>query len=97
MRLRGEVHDGVDALALDDVPHGVAITNVNFHESESLVCGDRLETGHVTGVRKRIQPHDLVGRMMLDPELDEIAADESGRACYEHPTHGGERPQRGSS
>jgi hypothetical protein len=24
---------------------------------------------------------------MLGPEMDEVGADESGRACYQHPTH----------
>jgi hypothetical protein len=51
------------------------------------VLRDRLEARHISGVGKRIQADDLIGLVMLHPELDEVAADESGRSRYKHPTH----------
>ena len=85
--LGGEMHDGVDAFSLEDVPHRIAVPDVTLHKCESLVLGDRLQTRHVSGVGKRVQADDFIGRVLLHPELDEVAADEAGRACYKHSTH----------
>ena len=87
VRLGSEVNDGVDSLALDDVAHGVAIANITLQECEPLVLCQRLEARQVTGVRERIQADHLVIGMMLRPELDEVAADETGGSRYKHPTH----------
>src|SRR5205814_8034920 len=92
VRFRGEVHDRIDTLALENVAHQVAIANVALHEAESLVLRHRFEARQVAGVGEGIEADDLVGRMMLRPELDEIAADESGGSCYKDLTHRGYIP-----
>src|SRR4026207_1363884 len=81
------MNDGVDSIALDDFVERVAVANVALDEREPLVVRQRLEVGQVTRVGERIQPDDHVAQVMLDPVVDEVRADESGRPCHQHSTH----------
>src|SRR6266480_3568412 len=87
VRLGGEMHDRVDAFPLDDVAHRVTVANVALHERELLVVCHGLETRQIAGIGQSVQPDDLVAWMMLRPELDKVAANESRRARNEHSTH----------
>src|SRR4051812_1744810 len=79
--------DCVDAIALEDFPHPVAIPDITLHEAELLVLRDRLKAGQVASVSQRIIPDNDVAGMMLDPPLNEVATDEPGSARNQHSTH----------
>src|ERR1700681_650136 len=87
MRFCSEMDDRIDPLALDDVVHGRAVSDIALSERAPLVVREWLEIRQIAGVRERVESHDHVARMMLGPEMDEVGADESGRARYQHPTH----------
>src|SRR5687768_10630281 len=84
---RGEMDDGIDSFAPDDLLQRLAITDVPLDEREALVICERLQVGEVRRVRKRVQTDDDVGWMVLRPVLDEVGADESGCSRDQHSTH----------
>jgi hypothetical protein len=79
--------DGIDSLALDDLVDRVAVANITLDEGESLVLRDRLEAREISRVGQRIESDNRVSRMLLGPELNEVAADESSGSRDEYPTH----------
>ena len=87
VRLGGKVHDRIDSLALHDFLHRFAIADVALDERKLLAVCDGLQTGNVAGVSKRIEADNDVGRVMLHPVLDEIAADKTCSSCNQHSTH----------
>src|SRR6185437_15793577 len=89
VRFRGKVHDGVDSFALDNLVHRIAVSNVSLHKREMSILCEWLEARKVTGIRQSVQSDDLVIWMVLRPELDEVAADKTGRSRYKYPTHRG--------
>src|SRR5262249_41976154 len=73
-----EVDDRVDLLVAQDALCELAVADVAFDEGEPLL--DVLEAGAVSGVREQVEDDDVVVRVALDPEADEVGADEPGSA-----------------
>ncbi len=76
MGLRGEVNDGANGVASEQLADQFAVGNVAVHKGVRGVRGKRIEIVGVAGVGERVKINDgfiAVG----EPILNEIAADES--------------------
>src|SRR5256885_10608886 len=87
MRFCGEMHNGVDRLTLQNRAYAITVADIALHEGEVLVFRDRLQTREVAGVGQHVVPDDYVAGMMLDPPLNEVAADKARSARDQHSTH----------
>ncbi len=80
MRFTGEVNDGANGVANEQLADLFAVGNVAVHKCMRGVRGKRVEIVGVTGVGERVKINDgfiTVG----EPILNEIAADEARAAC----------------
>jgi hypothetical protein len=85
VRLGGEVHHDVDAVLPQQRLDGRQVTDVAVDEGDPLAHA--VQVGGVAGVRQRVQRDDAVGRVPAGPVVDEVRADEAGRAGDEQ-VHG---------
>ena len=86
MRLRGEVNDGANGVASEQLADQFAVGNVAVHKGVRGVRGKRVEIVGVAGVGERVKINDgfiAVG----EPILNEITADEA-RAAGDKYGHG---------
>ena len=86
VRLGREVDDDVDLMLEQDVLDEVDIGDVRLDERNPLLRA--LEVGAVACVGQEVERDDRVVGMPLEPVVDEVGADEPGRAGDEDP-HGG--------
>ena len=87
MGLRGEVNDGANGVASEQLADQFAVGNVAVHKGVRGVRGKCVEIVGVAGVGERVKINDgfiTVG----EPILNEIAADET-RAAGDKYGHGG--------
>jgi len=86
MGLRGEVNDGANGVASEQLADQFAVGNVAVHKGVRGVRGKRIEIVGVAGVGERVQINDgfIAGG---EPILNEIAADEA-RAAGDKYGHG---------
>ena len=85
VRLGREVDDGVDPLLAKRLLGELAVADVSLHEDDPVL--DRREALPVAGVGQQVVGDDVVVRMLLEPVVDEVRADEAGRAGDEK-SHG---------
>ena len=80
MALRCKVHDNVGMLFLKELFHGSLIRNVRLHEAEMVILHGLIQGGHVACIGQAVQADDPILWMVLQLEVDEVAANEAGTA-----------------
>ena len=86
MRLRGEVNDGANGVASEQLADQFAVGNVAVHKGVRGVRGKRVEIVGVAGVGERVKiDHGFIA--VGEPILNEITADEA-RAAGDKYGHG---------
>ena len=86
MRLRREMHHGVDFLGLQQVRHEVARADVALDELEVGLVRDGAEVAQGGAVVELIECDDTRARVAVDEEGDDVRGDETGAAffvCFE--------------
>ena len=78
MRLGREVHDDVDPLARKRLLRELDVADVALDEDDPVLDVD--EARAVAGVRQQVVGDDVVVRVLLEPVVDEVRADEAGPA-----------------
>src|SRR5205807_2242240 len=86
MRLRGEMHNRVQLLGAQELLDQRAVGNVAFDKSEFAVTPDRLEIREISRVRQCIKHNDAVVRVLAQPMMHEVAADEPGTTGDKQPS-----------
>ena len=85
MRLGREVHDDVDLLLAQRPLGELAVADVPLDEDDPVLDGR--EALPVARVGQQVVGDDVVVRIALEPVVDEVRADEPGRAGDEK-SHG---------
>gem|GEM_PF-2459135 len=80
MAFRGEVDEGVDLLAAQQVFDPGLVADVTVHEAEVGVVPDRVEVVELARVGQGVQHHYAVIWVVFHPVVDKVAADEAGTA-----------------
>ena len=83
VRLGGEVDDDLGALVLEEPAPEVGVGDVALDERDPLL--DVLEVRAVARVGEEVERDHLVLRVPVEPVVDEVRADETGRAGHENP------------
>src|SRR5262249_57619722 len=79
----GEVEDGVGVLRGGEGLSQLAVADVAFDEDKSLF--DVVEGRAVSGIGEQVEDDEMVIGVAVEPEADEVRADESGSAGDEDP------------
>ena len=82
VRLGREVHDRVELLVAQQSLGQLAVADVSFDEDDPVF--NVLEARSTAGVGEQVEDDEVIVRMPLEPEADEIRADEPGAAGNEH-------------
>ena len=89
MALRGEVDDRVEPMLGEQLIDQRAVADVALDEAG---VGHAVQAGAVARIGQRVQHHDHVVGAGGAAVADVIAADETGAAGDEHPSHGSRFP-----
>ncbi len=86
-----KVDDAVDPVVADDAAHLIEIGDVSLNERVVRSALNILKIGKVAGVCKLVKIYDMIVRVFVDKQPDNVRSDESGttgdqyiphRLCY---------------
>ena len=80
MALGGEVDDAVDVFVLHQLVDTLEVAYVHLDEAIIRLVLDVFQVSEVAGVGQLVEVDDLVFRIFVDEEADDVAADEAGAA-----------------
>jgi hypothetical protein len=80
MRLRGKVHDGVDRLLTQQLLNQGRIADIAMNEAVLRSGFGGLQMSPTTGAYQGIEHQQPVARVLRQPEMHEVRADEAGTA-----------------
>ena len=78
MRLRREMHHGVDPLGLQEVGNEVARADVALDELEVGLARDGFKVSQGRAVVELVEDNDAHGRVAVDEEADDVRGDKAG-------------------
>ena len=77
MALGGKVYDAVDVFVLHQLIDTVEVADVHLDEAVVRLVLDVLQVSEVAGVGQLVEVDDLVFRIFVDEEADDVVADEA--------------------
>ena len=81
------MNDSVDVFFGQQAGDGWRVADVAMHESKPRVLYRVRKAREIAGIGQRIEYDDAVVRVLRQPVVDEVCADEAGTARYEQTTH----------